>query len=279
MDYTSDSRRTLNLRRQQQQHRQAARAARRRLRRQRRREARREARRQQRQHQQQQHQQTNNSSNHHSRRTSSLGRLRELHRSQDNIRNNSLSDRFNGIDEPGSGREAAFRAIRSGDRIHSDNRSYLLRAVRVEDPSLPTQDQPQQQQPRILAPDQDIFGVYLGHKFKIFNDISVKGQSKTDRWHMVRVLRSLGLLDGEAYPTVRDFVDSLVHLYRRTDIISVTDARLFSFLVKGLIKEGSFDFLQCMVTYDRILAKLHAPQPEKDTPYFRDGAAVIAEWP
>ncbi len=39
---------------------------------------------------------------------------------------------------------------------------------------------------------------WFGHKFAIFNDIFVEGQSKIDRWQMIRVLRSLG-----------QFVDSL----------------------------------------------------------------------
>ncbi len=76
----------------------------------------------------QQQQQRYTSDNHQPRRTSSLGRLRELHQHQER-HINRLSDFFDSINTPDSGRqagrEAAREALQSGDRPHQHQRPPL----------------------------------------------------------------------------------------------------------------------------------------------------------
>lgn len=128
-------------------------------------------------------------------------------------------------------------------------RRYVLRAVR-EATSSSEQLHLSQEPQRILGPDDDVFGVCWGHQFSLFGDVRVPGQSSDDRWQMARTLRSLGFMDKEAYPTLSAFMSSLPFLYRRTDImLFVMDARVFGFLVKGRIKEGSFDFFRSTRSY------------------------------
>lgn len=99
---------------------------------------------------------------------------------------------------------------------------------------------------------------------------------------MVKNLRSLGFLDAEAYPTVKDFVESLPHLYIRTDLMFVMDSRVFNFLAEGWAKEGNFDFSSVSIIYEKILAKLatagSAAVPSQQTKYRRDAVSVVAEW-
>jgi len=164
----------------------------------------------------------------------------------------------------------------SGQQHH---RRYVLRAVRLQDQQQESPEPEPTRPQRILAPDEDIHGIHWGHMFDIFGDTEIKGQSRSDRWGMVRDLRALGLLDKDAYPTVLDFIESLPHLYRRCDILTVTDARVFQFLVEGWSKEGTFDIYKSMKIFDRTISKINTSTPAQTTPYFRDAGAVIAELP
>ena len=91
---------------------------------------------------------------------------------QQHRRLQSLSDRFDNLSS-GSAQQVVQREYRSGDGFYtgSGHRRYILRAVRVVNPApeRPLQELPQ----RILATDDDIFGICWGHQFLIFGKTSV----------------------------------------------------------------------------------------------------------
>ena len=136
------------------------------------------------------------------------------------IPRNFLSDNF---DRLANGQPLRQRSV---SRDGNSPRNVILRAV--DSSELPRQQQRLQHQhrhlpQRVLGPREDLWGIYLGPRFELFSQIYVGEQSHDGRWDMVKSLRSLGFLDAEAYPTVRDFVESLPHLYVRTDLMFVMD--------------------------------------------------------
>lgn len=84
--------------------------------------------------------------------------------------------------------------------------------------------------------------MFLGPRFNQFHDITVPGQSREERYSMLRNLRRLGFLDSTEYPTTLDFIESLPHLHQRADVLFAMDIRVYNFLLAGWMKEGTFDF-------------------------------------
>lgn len=165
-------------------------------------------------------------------------------------------------------------------------RRVILRPLQANDPAILRNAVQQQQRSsppvRILGPGEDPMGVFLGPRYRYFHDVQVPGQSRDDRFAMIRQLRSMGFLDGKEYPTTRDFIESLPHLFRRQDIMFAMDIRVFNFLLAGWAKDGTFDYLISSRVYDDILDKresiMWSTIPHRQTRYARDLSGVVAEW-
>lgn len=166
-------------------------------------------------------------------------------------------------------------------------RRIIFRPLQTNDPAILRNAVQQQQRSsppvRIFGPGEDSMGVFLGPRYRCFHDVQVPGQSRDDRFAMIRQLRSMGFLDGTAYPTTRDFIESLPHLFRRQDITFAMDIRVFNYVTcSGWAKDGTFDYLISSRVYDAILDKRESIKwstiPHRQTKYARDLSGVVAEW-
>ena len=88
--------------------------------------------------------------------------------------------------------------------------------------------------------------------------IRIPGQSWRARWLMVENLRRLGLFDADIFPTVFDFLSTLGGLVSADDVLYCMDSRIFSFLIKGWMKENpdEFDFILAFRIYTSLKTRL-----------------------